>query len=601
MEAITKTLRDSKAARWTALAVVAFTMLCGYYLTDVMAPLKGLLEGQLHWNSSEFGFFTSAYGWFNVFLLMLIVGGLILDKMGVRFTGLMAASIMVIGTAIKYWAVSTHMLDGQTWHVLFWHVNAQVLMAGIGFAIFGVGVETAGITVSKIIVKWFKGKEMALAMGLEMATARLGTALALSTSVPIAKAFNTVSAPILVCLIMLCIGLISFFIYTFMDKRLDASQAAYDEANQTVDSEEAFHVKDIWNIVSNKGWWYIAILCVLFYSAVFPFLKYATDLMVSKFHINEDWAGLIPALLPFGTILLTPLFGNLYDRKGKGASIMIIGAILLIFVHVIFTIPFLNHWIIAILLILVLGVGFSLVPSAMWPSVPKIIPEKQLGTAYALVFWVQNWGLMGVPALIGWVLNKWCFLGYFAVAGTGFVTTQGPQITRVVAADQKIYPVTTVGAISRKDVDLKITQFIKNTDGKLSAVITSANNKINAEVMTKKHLKQAIKNGTITAVVTSANDTISSEYITIRSLKKAAKKGELKVIDYYAGDKKIENFVTSDGQKISKLSNVFSHYNYTRPMMIFTGLGLLALLFAFLLKAEDKKKGYGLELPNIKP
>jgi MFS family permease len=571
MEAITKTLRDSKAARWTALAVVAFTMLCGYYLTDVMAPLKGLLEGQLHWNSSEFGFFTSAYGWFNVFLLMLIAGGIILDKMGVRFTGLMAASIMVIGTGIKYWAVSTHMLDGQTWHVLFWHVNAQVLMAGVGFAIFGVGVETAGITVSKIIVKWFKGKELALAMGLEMATARLGTALALSTSVPIAKAFNTVSAPILVCLIMLCIGLISFFIYTFMDKELDASQAAFDAANQTVDDEEAFRIKDIFKIVTNKGWWYLAILCVLFYSAVFPFLKYATDLMVQKFHINEDWAGLIPAMLPFGTILLTPLFGNLYDRKGKGASIMILGAILLIFVHVVFTIPFLNQWIIAILLILVLGVGFSLVPSAMWPSVPKIIPEKQLGTAYSLVFWVQNWGLMGVPALIGWVLNKYCFIGYFAVAGTGFITSQGDQISQVVVSDQKTYTISEVGTVSRKNQDVKISQFIKNSDG------------------------------TVTAVITAANDTIPAGYITNKSLKKAVRKGEIKVTNYAYSDKgKIENFVTTKGEKISRFNNVFSFYNYTRPMMIFTGLGLLALLFAFLLKAEDKKKGYGLELPNIK-
>ena len=571
METITKTLRDSKAARWTALAVVAFTMLCGYYLTDVMAPLKGLLEGQLHWNSSEFGFFTSAYGWFNVFLLMLIVGGIILDKMGVRFTGLLSASIMVIGTAIKYWAVSTHMLDGQTWHVLFWDVNAQVLMAGTGFAIFGVGVETAGITVSKIIVKWFKGKELALAMGLEMATARLGTALALSTSVPIAKAFNTVSAPILVCLIMLCIGLISFFIYTFMDKKLDASQAAYDESNKTVDSEEAFSVSDIWKIVTNKGWWYIAILCVLFYSAVFPFLKYATDLMVQKFHINEDWAGLIPAMLPFGTILLTPLFGNLYDRKGKGASIMIIGAVLLIFVHVVFTIPFLNQWIVAILLILVLGIGFSLVPSAMWPSVPKIIPEKQLGTAYALVFWVQNWGLMGVPALIGWVLNKYCFIGYFAVAGTGFITTQGDQISQVSVSDQKTYPISEVGLISRKNQDVKISQFLKNTDG------------------------------TVSAVVTINNDTINSAFITQKSLKKAIRKNEIKVTNYAYSDKgTIENFVTNKGEKISKYNNVFSFYNYTLPMIIFTCLGVLALIFAFLLKAEDKKKGYGLELPNIK-
>jgi MFS family permease len=571
METLTNTLRDSKAARWTALAVVSFTMLCGYYLTDVMAPLKGLLEGQLHWNSSEFGFFTGAYGWFNVFLFMLIIGGIILDKMGVRFTGLMAAVIMVIGTAIKYWAVSTHVLDNQTWHLILWDVKAQVFMAALGFAIFGVGVEIAGITVSKIIVKWFKGKELALAMGLEMATARMGTALALSTSVPIAKGFNNVSAPILVCLIMLCIGLIAFFIYTFMDKKLDESQAAFDKANETVNTEEEFRIADILKIVTNKGWWYLAILCVLFYSAVFPFLKYATDLMVQKFHINEDWAGLIPAMLPFGTILLTPLFGNMYDRKGKGASIMILGALLLIFVHLVFTVPFLNHWIIAILLILILGVGFSLVPSAMWPSVPKIIPEKQLGTAYSLVFWVQNWGLMGVPVLIGWVLNKYCFIGYFAVAGTGFITSQGDQISQVALSDQKTYSVSEVGTISRKNDDIKIIQFVKNDAG------------------------------VVTSVITASNDTIPSEFISKKALKNAIKKNEIEVTQYSYSDKgNIQSFVTDKGEKISKFNNVFSFYNYTLPMMIFSGFSLLALAFAFLLKAEDKKKGYGLEMPNIK-
>jgi MFS family permease len=575
MEKIRQTLADSKAARWTALAVVAFTMLCGYYLTDVMAPLKGLLEGQLSWNSSEFGFFTSAYGWFNVFLLMLIIGGIILDKKGVRFTGMMAASIMVTGTAIKYWAISTHALDGQTWHLLFWDVKAQVFMAGLGYAIFGVGVETAGITVSKIIVKWFKGKEMALAMGLEMATARLGTGLALSTSVPIAKAFNTVSAPVLVCLIMLCIGLIAFFMYTFMDKKLDASIAEANAENPEATEEESFKLKDILYILKNRGWWYLAILCVLFYSAVFPFLKYATDLMVQKFHINESFAGMVPALLPFGTILLTPLFGNLYDRKGKGATIMIIGALLLIFVHVFFTVPFLNYWLIAVFLVLVLGVGFSLVPSAMWPSVPKIIPEKQLGTAYALVFWVQNWGLMGVPALIGWVLNKYCFIGYFAIMGTGFITSQGDPISQVVVSDQNIYPLNVVGCMSRKNEDLKITQFIKNDDG------------------------------SIAAVVTAANDTIPTEYIASKDMSKAVKKDEIKVVRYSYSDNagnlkgNIENFVTKDGTEISKYSNVVSFYNYTLPMMIFTSLGLLALIFAFLLKAENKKKGYGLEMPNI--
>src|SRR5664280_2358799 len=400
MEAITKTLRDSKAARWTALGVVAFTMLCGYYLTDVMAPLKPLLEKELLWNSAEYGFFTSAYGWFNVFLLMLLWGGIILDKMGVRFTGVMATSIMVIGTAIKYWAISTHAMDG---HVLL-GMKEQVVVAGLGFATFGVGVEVAGITVSKIIVKWFKGKEMALAMGLEMATARLGTALAMTTSIPIARALHGVSKPILVCLIMLCIGMISFIVYTFMDKKLDKSVEA---AGLSISSEEedSFRMKDILFIIKNRGWWYIAILCVLFYSAVFPFIKFATDLMVNKFHVDLELAGIIPGLLPFGTILLTPFFGNLYDRKGKGATIMIIGAILLIFVHAMYSIPFLNATPIAIVLIIILGIGFSLVPSAMWPSVPKIIPEKQLGTAYALIFWIQNWGLMGVPLLIGFVLS----------------------------------------------------------------------------------------------------------------------------------------------------------------------------------------------------
>jgi MFS family permease len=459
METVTNTLRDSKVARWSALAVVAFTMLCGYYLTDVMAPLKPMLEKELLWNSAEYGFFTSAYGWFNVFLLMLILGGIILDKMGVRFTGKMATIVMVVGTAIKFWAISTHSLDT----VQIMGMKGQVVIAALGFAIFGVGVEVAGITVSKIIVKWFKGKELALAMGLEMATARLGTALALSTSVPIAEAFGKVSAPILVCLIMLCIGMIAFFIYAFMDKKLDTSVASEATRSGITDDEESFRMSDIWLIVTNKGWWYIAILCVLFYSSVFPFLKYASDLMVNKFGVDPKFAGAIPALLPFGTILLTPLFGNLYDRKGKGATIMILGSILLIFVHALFSVPFLRQTPVAIILIIILGIGFSLVPSAMWPSVPKIIPEKQLGTAYAMIFWVQNWGLMGVPALIGWVLNKYCITG-----------------TRLV-----------------------------------------------------------------------------------------------------------------DGVQVS-------NYNYTIPMIIFTFFGILALVFAFLLKAEDKKKGYGLEEPNIK-
>ena len=288
--ALQKKISESAVARWLVLALVAFTMLCGYFITDVMAPLKSLLESQLGWSSSDYGFFTSAYGWFNVFLLMLIFGGMILDKMGVRFTGVMAAGIMVVGVAIKYWAVSSD-FGGASVSILGAVISTQVLWASVGYAIFGVGIEIAGITVSKIIVKWFKGRELALAMGLEMACARIGTALALAVTPLISEAFGkSVSAPVLLGLALLCIGLISFLVFVVMDTRRDR------ELQETQQKEEPFRARDIFDIVRLKGFWYIAILCVLFYSAVFPFLKYAPDLMYNKFGISENLSGIIPSL-----------------------------------------------------------------------------------------------------------------------------------------------------------------------------------------------------------------------------------------------------------------------------------------------------------------
>ncbi|MCD7976296.1 MAG: MFS transporter [Tannerellaceae bacterium] len=399
-EQIQRKLSDSAAARWSALVIVSFTMLCGYFLTDVMSPLKPMLEAELLWTSTDFGIFNSAYGWFNVFLFMLILGGMILDRKGIRFTGLGACLLMVIGCVMKYGAIAGYIGEGT-----LLGMKAQVTLAAFGYAIFAVGVEIAGITVSKVIVKWFKGKELALAMGMQVATARIGTMLALAITVPYAKYFNSISAPILLCLVLLCVGLIAFMIYCVMDRKLDASISESGEQ-----PEDPFRLADIVLIIKNKGFWLIAVLCVLFYSAVFPFLKYATDLMVNKYAVDPELAGNIPALLPFGTLILTPFFGGLYDKKGKGATIMIIGACMLIGVHLLFTLPILNEWWFATIVMIILGVAFSLVPSAMWPSVPKIIPEKQLGTAYALIFWVQNIGLSMVPLLIGWVLDTFCKL-----------------------------------------------------------------------------------------------------------------------------------------------------------------------------------------------
>jgi len=478
MEKIRQSLRDNKAARWGALGIVSITMFAGYFLTDVMSPLKPMLESQFGWSSTSYGLFTSAYGWFNVFLGLLIIGGIILDKMGVRFTGLMASAIMVVGASIKFWAVSNPTLPSQE----IFGMQAQVFYASLGFATFGVGVEIAGITVSKIIVKWFKGYEMALAMGMQMAVARMGTLLAMAAPVPLAMYFSSkhnqvvdgqivekmgpsISAPIAFALVLLVIGFIAFFIYVAMDKKLETSEMDLEASN-----EEEFKFSDIVKIIGNKGFWLIAILCVLFYSSVFPFIKYASDLMVNKYHVDQSLAGLIPSLLPLGTLFLTPFFGGIYDNKGKGATMMIIGASLIVFVHGVFSLPILNYWMVAVVLVIILGIALSLVPSAMWPSVPKIIPENQLGTAFSLIFWIQNWGLMGIPLLIGYVLDQ-----------------SNPE---VLAA------------------------------------------------------KAQIANGVEGVVVPL--------------------------------------------------------YDYTNPMLIFAGLGVLAIFVSLMLKAEDKKKGYGLQLPNIK-
>lgn len=394
METIVNTLRESRAARWTSLVIVSVTMMFGYFFTDVMSPLESLLtltkeQGGLGWTSDEYGFFSGSYGFFNVFLLMLFFGGIILDKFGIRFTGVLSTVLMFVGALIKWYAVG-HEFDGM----LFGY-SLQVVLASIGFATFGVGCEIAGITVSKVIVKWFTGYELALAMGLQVALARIGTAGALAFSLPFAQKLGSISASVGLGAAMLCIGMIAFIVYCLMDKKLDASYKAEES------TEEGFKLADIKLVFTNKGFWLIATLCLMFYAGVFPFLKFATKLMIAKYGVSESVAGLIPAMLPFGTIILTPLFGSLYDRIGKGATLMIIGSILMTFVHIVFALPGINAWWLAVTVIIVLGVAFGLVPSAMWPSVPKIIPMQLLGTAYALIFYIQNIGLSLVPILIG--------------------------------------------------------------------------------------------------------------------------------------------------------------------------------------------------------
>ena len=399
-------LRYSAMTRWLVLILVAFTMFAAYVASDVFSPLQTMLERHNQWNPSEYGWFSGSYSIFNVFLGMLIFGGLILDRKGIRFSGIMSCILMVGGIALKYWAVSNDSLLQSSMVFFGSEYKMQVVWAVVGFGIYGVGAEVAGITVSKTVVKWFKGKELALAMGMQLSLARLGSAAALAFSPMIASRFSNVSTSVLFGLSLLLVGLLSFAIYTIYDKRLDAQIKA-----SGTEKEESFNIKDVKAILNNKGFWLIALLCVLFYSAVFPFLKYAAGMMEFKFGVDPKLSGLIPSMLPFGAIVLTPLFGRIYDKIGHGADLMIGGALLLTTVHTLFAMPFINQWWMAIILMVLLGIAFSMVPSAMWPSLAKIIPERQLGTTYALTYYIQNIGLMIVPILVGYVLNNYSVVG----------------------------------------------------------------------------------------------------------------------------------------------------------------------------------------------
>ena len=400
---IRQKINDSPVARWTVLFIVATAMMMGYFVNDVMSPLETMLEaspseGGLGWTPSDYGFFSGASGLINVFLLMLFFSGLILDKMGIRFTGVLSCSLMLLGTLIKYYAVTagfppTAVVDFSLFTIHF-SLPTSVALASLGFAVFGVGYEMTGITVSKAMVRWFTGHELALAMGIQLAMARLGTAAALSISAPIARHF-ALSTPLLLSLSFLIIGLLAFLVFCVMDRRLDLSTV-----NKDKEDADEFRWTDIIATLRNPGFWLITLFCVLFYSAVSPFLKFSTKLMVMKYGVDPDLAGFFSSIAPFGTILMTPLFGLIYDRYGKGVTLVITGALMLTAVHFGFSLP-MHGSTTAITLMVVLSIAYSLAPAALWPCVPKIIPLKCLGTAYSMIFFIQNFGRAIIPMFVG--------------------------------------------------------------------------------------------------------------------------------------------------------------------------------------------------------
>lgn len=546
----TTTMRDSAVMRWSALLLLAVAMFFAYIFMDILSPIKDLMESTRGWDSTAFGTYAGSETFLNVFIFFLIIAGIILDKMGVRFTALLSGAVMLLGACFNWYAI-TEMFMGSALEEWFrTHLNyipvfdelgvspfyegmpASAKVASIGFMIFGCGAEMAGITVSRGVVKWFKGKEVALAMGSEMALARLGVATCMIFSPVFAKMFGKidVSRSAAFGLILLMIACIMFVVYFFMDKRLDA------QTGETEEKDDPFRLSDIGLILKSQGFWVVALLCVLYYSAIFPFQKYAVNMLqstitfkelspndpwasntitvlqyfvmiaiaassfISNFCKNKIWkytllgvsvlfllvycyiayhrqsAEAIFAVFPLLAVGITPILGRYVDYKGKAASMLVLGSVLLILCHLTFAFvlpQFKGNNIggisLAFITILILGASFSLVPASLWPSVPKLVDSKIIGSAYALIFWIQNIGLWLFPLLIGKVLKS-----------------SNPEVERQLA----------------------------------------------------------------------------------------------------------ENIITP--------SQATTAYNYTNPLLMLAVLGLIALFLGFYLKIVDKKKGYGLEEPNVK-
>lgn len=402
-------LSDSKTARWIALALIASTMFFAYFFVDVVSPLQKSLEANYKWTPDVFGMLGGSEFFLNVFAFFLIFSGIILDKMGIRFTLITSGLTMVVGASLKFYALTEGFANSGlavSLNSFLTYIPASAKLAMVGFTIFGVGVEMAGITVSKTIVKWFKGKEMALAMGLEMALARLGVFAVFQLSPIFEDKMDAygVSNSVFMGLAFLCIGFITFFVYTFMDRKLDKQMGIQ---NADSEPEEEFKISDLKKIFTNPGFLAIAALCVLFYSAIFPFQKFATDMMATKLSVDAIAAARYVSYFPIGAMILTPFLGYYLDVKGKGASMMLFGAILLTISHLIFALVPADVFNapIAIITIIILGTAFSLVPASMWPSLPKIVEDRYLGSAYGSIFWIQNIGLLAVPVLIGWALK----------------------------------------------------------------------------------------------------------------------------------------------------------------------------------------------------
>ena len=397
-----KTLKDSPMLRWLMLLLIASVQAANYYFYDAISPLKRLLEENFQFTNTDFGLFVSVYSIPNIFLLMCIWGGIILDKLGIRRTGFLFVILMTIGAFITAYGASQYFSNGGPFHALFSSFlpgySPQLKMMLLGRFFFGLGAETSIVVVSKVIVKWFKGKELAMAFGLKIGIARSGSWAAFYFSPILAQNAAHWTFAIWFAAILLAIALLFFLVYSIFDFRVDRQLRESSRLGEA----DKFHLNDLIRLVTNRSFIFVTLLCMTFYSAVFPFQSFAPDFFLNKFGVSQAMSGKIASVLSIGTVIFTPLVGLLVDKKGKSASLMILGSLMLVGIHLSFAFTYISP----VFLMVLLGIAFSLVPAAMWPSVAKIVAEKRIGSAYGTMFAIQNLGLWAFPILIGWILDK---------------------------------------------------------------------------------------------------------------------------------------------------------------------------------------------------
>ncbi len=553
-------LADSALQRWGVVILVSVTIATCYYFYDAISPLKGTLTEELGWTSADYGQFRAAYSWPNVFLFMAVIGGMIADKLGIRITGNFFVSSMV-GGAFLTWYGATDYFNGGGFGYGFmssflsgW--SPSLKMMWLGFLFYGLGAETSIVIISKVIVKWFRGREVALALGVNLALARLGSMMGLIVSPRVIKPDWTYS--LWLCFVLMAIGLLAWVIYTFVDVRFDRRRSGVAAAaGEAEEPEEPFRFSDMGKLVTDPSFLFIVALCVTFYSAVFPFMNYAPDFLVNRFGMSLTLASDVSSIVYFGTIFFTPLFGWVIDFRGWGASLMVVGSAMLVVIHLMFAFTTINP----LFPMFLLGMTFSLVPAAMWPAIARIVGDNRLGSAYGFTFSVQNIGLFLFPILIGLVLDG---------TNPGVATAQsvgaGLSETKAVVAE-------ILGDEERGMFDVP------------KAPLTQSEKRERLEEARQAAERFAEPDEAGMEVVGGLSEPFSSRYREARAIAAA-----------FAAEATLDN-IRQQRQELDR-ADLGAVYNYTPAILMLALLGFAGMIFAVLLRRADRKQGYGLDLPS---